>query len=81
MLTYKPIVLISKDFGTLEYDLPKQSLWFCQFENRRKVATAHKSPDGRWLLHYGEISKSFDNLKECAKWLMNELEELICRHS
>ncbi len=76
-MNYKPIVLIRREEGILDYDLPRHSLWVTQHNQRRRVATAHKSPDGRWKLEYGATSKSFDSLIEGAQWLMQELIGLI----
>ncbi len=72
-MNYKPVVLIRRKEGILDFDLPRHSFWLTQNNQRRRVATAHKSPDGRWKIEYGATSKSFDHFIDGANWLMNEL--------
>ena len=77
MLSYDPVVLIKENWGNLEYDMPRHELWFCNLSGRTKVGKAFKSSEGLWLLTFGSTTKSFQNLAECARWMMENLKEVV----
>jgi len=81
MYEYSPVVLISNETGLLDYDMPRQSFWITQHGQRRKIARGYKLQMQAWQLYYGETSKSFNSIMDCAKWLMQEEAKLIRNQS